>query len=392
MTSRGMTTRKRRPAAVVGLALALGSMFTTAACSQGGGASKGAVIGVVMPLSGPSAAYTEPMVKAIRLAVDQANASGDLPSKVKLDIQDDQSQPELAASLARKMCGDSRVVGVIANLESTVTLASQPVYNRCGLLQIAPSSTNDDLTTKGYDNFFMIAARDSEQIKQTVAWITRKEPTVKSVVTVDANDASTTGAATKFAALAAEKGLKVQSGIHITSGQNDFRAALTSILNSDPDLIYLATFYNDGALIVKQARELGYKGEFFGSDANISDKFGQIAGAAADGVHLASTSVDPTTTPTAKPFVQSFTAKYSSSPTSFSAQAFDAANVILAAWKAMGGGSDRTKLIDRVRATDLHGATGEVSFDEHGNTNHPTIGIMEVHDSRLKFIGLASDS
>ena len=47
----------------------------------------------------------------------------------------------------------------------------------------------------------------------------------------------------------------------------DFSAQLTKIIAAKPDFIFVPENYSFAALIVPQARDLGYKGPFMGSDA-----------------------------------------------------------------------------------------------------------------------------
>ena len=53
---------------------------------------------------------------------------------------------------------------------------------------------------------------------------------------------------------------------HGTKDQ-DFSAQLTTIIGAAPDFIFVPDNYNQVALIVKQAHDLGWQGPFMGSDA-----------------------------------------------------------------------------------------------------------------------------
>lgn len=361
-----------------------------AGCGAGGGGeadSKDATIGLAMPVTGPDAALAAPMIAAIELAFDEANKSGDLPGVLTLDVQDDTSAPAVAASLARRFCGDSATVAAIANYASSLTLNSQPVYNDCGMTQIVPTASNNTLTTKGYENFFRVTAKNSDAVVGSVDWIVANTD-AKSVATIDTNDASTTDAATQFADAAKDAGLEVTDSIHVTANQGDFRGAITGLIADKPDLIYLATFYNDGGLIVKQARELGYTGEFFGLDSNDSPDFIEIAGAeAAEGFRIASLGLDPTQNPEASDFVKAFTDSYGSAPNSAASQSYDTANVLIEAWKSIGGGTDREALMKAVAETSLEGVGGPISFDENGDMKEPQVGINLVSGGEWQFVG-----
>jgi branched-chain amino acid transport system substrate-binding protein len=378
--------------AAVLAASALTAMTVLSGC--GGGAassgSKDAVIGLAMPVSGPDAPLAAPMINAVKLAIDEANAKGDLPGKLTLNVQDDQSSPSVGASLARKFCGDSATIAAVANYASSITLNAQPVYNGCGLTQIVPTASNDTLTTKGYKNFFRVTAKNSDATVGSVKWITANRPNVKTVATIDANDASTADTATQFVDQAKKAGLAVADSIHITANQGDFRGALTGLLSKKPDLIYIAAFYNDSGLITKQARELGYKGEIFGFDGLDSPDFIKIAGdQSAEGVHIASLGLDPTKNPSASSFVDAYTKAYKSAPNSAASQSYDTANVVINAWKSIGGGTDRAALTEAIKKTNFTGVGGNVSFDENGDMKKPQVGITGVKSGKWEFVGAA---
>ena len=64
----------------------------------------------------------------------------------------------------------------------------------------------------------------------------------------------------------------------------DFSAQLTKIQQANPDVIVVASLYQEGALIMKKMREMGMKQPVIGSNGFNSPEFIKIAGAAADGV------------------------------------------------------------------------------------------------------------
>lgn len=381
----------KKAATVAAVAVtALSALTACGGSATSSGGSKDAVIGLAMPVSGPDAPLAAPMINAVKLAIDEANAKGDLPGKLTLSVQDDQSSPSVGASLARKFCGDTGTVAAIANYASSITLNAQPVYNGCDMTQIVPTASNDTLTTKGFKNFFRVTAKNSDATVGSVKWITANRPNVKTVATIDANDASTADTATQFADQAKKANLNVADSIHITANQGDFRGALTGLLSKKPDLIYIAAFYNDSGLITKQARELGYQGEIFGFDGLDSPDFITIAGKdAAEGVHIASLGLDPTKNPSASGFVEAYTKAYQTAPNSAASQSYDTANVVINAWKSIGGGTDRKALVEAIKKTDLTGVGGKISFDENGDMQKPQVGITGVKSGKWEFVGAA---
>lgn len=390
MASRTFSVGAVAIAACAALSLSACSTNTASgggAASNGGGGS-GATIGVAMPISGPDAPLADPIVKGIKLAVKEATAKGDLPGPLSLSVEDDQEKPEIGSSLARKFCGDNSVIAAIGDYASTVALAAQPVYARCGLAQLVPTASNDKLSAGGYKSFFRNTAKNSDALVSAVNWITTKHPEVKTVLTIDLNTASTLDPVAQFVEQAKKKNLTVLGQVHAAAGQTDFRGALTGIIAQKPDLIYLSTFFNEGALMTKQLRELNYTGRIFGLDGNDSPDFVKIAGtSAAEGFELASLGVDPSKTPDAAPFVAAYQKEYGSAPNSAAAQAYDTARVVINAWHSTNGGTDRAKIIAAIAATQMTGTGGPIKYDSNGNLENPAVGIFGVQNGALTFLG-----
>ena len=73
---------------------------------------------------------------------------------------------------------------------------------------------------------------------------------------------------------------------HCKSGDQDFSAQLTTIMNLNPDVIYLPNYYTEIALICRQARDLGYEGKMLGGDGSDAPELVDIGGDAVEGFYF----------------------------------------------------------------------------------------------------------
>lgn len=384
-----MFTHKVRRAAVAAV-MVTAAAGATAGCgsSSATAGGKDATIAVAVPTSGPDGALGVPMADAVKLAVREARQAGGLPGKLTVTVEDDQEKPEVATTLARKFCGEGGTIAAIGDLASEVTLGTQPVYDGCGLAQVTPVSSADGLTGKGYKRFFRTTPNNSAEGTGAAAYLHANLPDLKSAATIDANDTTTVGLANAFASAFAAGGRKVVTQEHITSGSTDFRGVLTKIIGERPDVLYLSLFFNDAALITKQARELGYSGQIVAVDASVTPDYVKIAGPAAEGVLMSGLGLDPTKTPSAAAFAKDFRAAYGSAPNAYAANAFDAANVVIAAWRSVGS-ADRAKVADAIASTSLQGTQGPIAFDAKGDLRDPQIGMFQVKHGTIVFVGPA---
>lgn len=344
------------------------------------------VIALSAPTTGTDAPLADPVVKGYKLAIKMANKEPGLPGKILESVQDDQDKPEVGATVARKLCGQDNVVGVVGNFASSINLASGPVYEDCMLSRVSATASNNTLTSKGWKYFFRICSKNSDQIGQGMQWVAANWPEAKAAAIITGNDASGREVAAHVTQLWKERGGKVLSQVQSTPGTSDFRGILTSMLADKPDFIFVGMFDTDSGLFVKQARELGYRGRFFGTDAIASTNFISVGGAkSTDGVFMTNLGFDPTKIASAAAFVAAYQAEYKEAPPSYAANAFDATMVLVQAWKAAGGAADRKAVRDALASKTFGTLFGPLAFNAVGDVAMPRIGIYKVSAGKIEF-------
>ena len=88
-------------------------------------------IGVGAPLTGNAARLGIEMVQAIRLALDDANERGGVRgATVEAVIVDDKGREDVGVAVARELCRDESILGVIGHYNSNVTLPAAPIYQQ----------------------------------------------------------------------------------------------------------------------------------------------------------------------------------------------------------------------------------------------------------------------
>jgi len=351
------------------------------------------VIALSAPTTGTDAPLADPVVKGYKLAIKMANQQGGLPGKVLESVQDDQDKPEVGATVARKLCGIDNVVGVVGNFASSINLASGPVYEDCTLPRVSATASNNTLTSKGWKYFFRICSKNSDQIGQGMQWVAANWPDIKSVAVLTGNDASGREVAAQVAQIWKDRGVKVVSQVQATAGTSDFRGIITSMLAEKPDFIFAGMFDTDAGLFVKQARELGYKGRFFGTDAIASANFISVGGAqGTEGTYMTNLGFDPTKVASAAAFVAAYQAEYKEAPPSYAANAYDATMVLVQAWKSSGGGTDRKAVRDALASKTFATLFGPLAFNPVGDLAAPRIGIYTVAAGKIEFAAQSGSS
>lgn len=148
-------------------------------------------------------------------------------------------------------------------------------------------------------------------------------------------------------------------------GTRDFRSIITKTARNRPDAFYLVQFYEDGASLLQQLRQLGVRKPLYATSSLVEEQLIKLAGPAAEGVKLPSSFSLTTSSPVAQTYIAQYRDRFHTDPNLFSAQAYDATNIVLdAIVKGGGAGATRQSVRDALAQTkDFPGVTGATTFD-----------------------------
>src|SRR5262249_47626337 len=154
-----------------------------------------------------------------------------------------------------------------------------------------------------------------------------------------------------------------------------------------PDaLFYGGTTSNGLALARKQMIDIGLNMPFVGGDRIVETEITTVGGDAANGSHWTAAAANPATFPEAQQFLTEYKAAFNGDVGAYSANSYEAANVLIAAIKAAGK-KDREAVRTALAATkDYKGVIGTTSFDANGDTTNRWISIYEVKDTKWTFV------
>ena len=348
-----------------------------------------AKIGFAAPFSGDQAIVGVPMRQCAELAVDQANERGDLPFHLVFRAEDDRAEPTQAEAVARRFVADPAVIGVVGHKNSGPSMAAGPIYHAAGLAQIAPSSTNPQLSQQGYRTFFRLCAHDARQGKVAAQYAVRVLGVKRVAIIHDQTDYGHPLARVVQATIRQEKADAVLFE-GITEGGTDFSPTVTRIRRLSPDLVYFALTEIESSILARQLRAAGVEALLFGTDGSRESQFLPLAGGAAEGVYQTYAGVDPESAPTAQTFVQEFNARYGPVPV-YGLEVYDATNLLIAAL-AQVSKPDRQRVLQAIAEThDFQGVTGSIQFEPNGDRQDPQVSIWRVEQGQMRLLGLGRD-
>lgn len=350
--------------------------------SQAGGSSQpDLVFGVIAPLTGSKAEQGMQFKEGAEVAVAELNARGGvLGRNVRLEILDDQGQPNEAAAAAQRLVSDPNVVAVIGPSSTASSSAAIPILDRANIPAISPSASTPSLVTD--NRCFYITSLPLSVYGPLVAQYAVDVFGAKDIAVIHVKDDWGEGVTKLVNDWAGSNNVEVVSEASFTQGDRDFKAQLTSLLNADPDVIVLNTHYTEGALITRQARDLGYAGPFVGQGTIVYPQYIDLAEDAAEGTVSWVDFLSTIESEQVQAAVQKFEQATGKSPLQYHISTYDAVNILAAAIERTGSVDDRAKLCTAVGETrDFPGIVGNFSFNAE-RLPEKEIFIVTVHNDQ----------
>ena len=339
------------------------------------GAPIQAKIGVISIITGAGASYGEAITNGFKLARDEVNAKGDVD--IDLKIEDSSGKAEQALSAAQKLINSERVVAILGPTLSTEMKVVAPEANASGVPIMGTSTTAKGITQIG-KFVFRNSLPESQAIPASIGKAVRKYGIRKVALLYGNDDVFTKSGFDTMKDVAEKLKLNIVTIEEFQKGQADFKAQLTKISSLKPDAVFCSALYEEGAVILSQARKMGLNVPFVGGNGFNSPKVIDIAKGAAEGLIVATPWFAEKNDPKVKAFVAKYEKAYGKKPDQFAAQAYDAFHIMANALKAAGS-ADRSKLRDALAATrNFQGVLGTFSFDaERDVVMEPSVLIVK---------------
>ena len=317
----------------------------------------------VAPLTGSQAKIGTDMVLGTEIAIEEWNARGGvLGSKIVLLKGDDEASPKQATSVARDLV-DQGVVGVVGHFNSGCTIPASTIYNDAKVICITPAATNPLVTGRGFRGMFRVCGRDDQQGNAAARFAIDKLH-VKRVAILHDKTTYGQGLADEFKKTLKANGIQPVYYAGVPKEETDFRAVVTAIRDTNPDIWYFGGIYDQGGPLVNQARQVGLTAPLMSGDGLIDKEFIRTTGKNGEGAYM-TFGPDPNKVPTARDFLAKYRAKYGE-PGPYSIYGYDAMNILLTAIQNTGT-ADFNALADYMHTHPFDTAMGKLEFDPKGD-------------------------
>lgn len=352
-----------------------------------GGASSGDgfKIGGIGPTTGDNAIYGIAVKNGAQLAVDEINAAGGVNGEqLVFNFQDDESDAEKAVN-AYNTLKDWNMQMLMGTVTSTPCIAVVEKSAQDNIFQLTPSGSAVECIQ--HENAFRICFADPNQGKASAQYIGEHKLATKVAVIYDSSSVYSSGIYQTFAEEAKNQNIEVVSTEAFTADSNkDFNVQLQKAKDSGAELVFLPIYYNEAALILAQAKAVGFAPDFFGCDGLDGlltvEKFDLSL---AEGVMLLTPFAADAPDELTKNFVTAYKEAFNEVPNQFAADAYDAIYTIKAAAEKAGvtSGMSASDICDALKTAmveiSVNGLTGEgMTWTADGEPNKaPKAVIIE---------------
>ena len=240
-------------------------------------------IGVNEPLTGPVAASGNFVTDGAKIAAEEINAKGGINgAKIQLVVEDNKSNPMEAANAAEKLIVQDKVPVMMGAWGSTYTLAVMPKLIEYQVPMLVETSSSDKITVSGNPYVFRISPTNGMEAAGFAKYVASLKIHKADFLVVN-NDWGL-GAASAFKAMLKEHGVAIGTVLTMDSSAQDMSAQLSSLKASDSDTLFITTDVGQLTLLLKQARDLGFKRQIITTGGSQNpDELVEQAGTAANG-------------------------------------------------------------------------------------------------------------
>ncbi|MBD1804219.1 ABC transporter substrate-binding protein [Microcoleus sp. FACHB-SPT15] len=306
---------------------------------------------------------------------------------IKLVFQDTAGDEQGAINAFNTLITQDKVVGIVGPTLSQQAFAADPIADRAKVPVLAPSNTAKNIPQIG-DYIARVSAPVAVVAPNAVQAALKINPQIKKVAVFFAqNDAFSKSETETFQQTVKDQKLDLVTVQKFQTTDTDFQSQATNAMNLNPDLIIISGLAADGGNLVKQLRELGYKGLIIGGNGLNTSNLLPVCKAQCDGVLIAQAYSPELPDEINTAFREAYKAQNKKEPPQFSAQAFTGVQVFVESLKALDTQTKvntlpldqlRTQLNQQILAGTYKTPLGDIAFDPEGEIKQSQFYVAQI--------------
>jgi branched-chain amino acid transport system substrate-binding protein len=350
--------------------------------------NQGIPIGIALAQTSNVALLGQEGVAGSKIAEKYFNDKGGINgTPIKLVVEDTGGDEAGAINAFQTLITQNKVAGIVGPTLSQQAFSADPVAERAKVPVIAASNTAKGIPEIG-DYIARVSSPVTVVAPNSVKAALKINPNIKRVAVFFAqNDAFNKSETEVFQKTVKDQGLDLVTVQKFQTTDTDFQTQATSALNLKPDLIIISGLASDGGNLVRQLRELGYKGLIIGGNGLNSSNIFAVCKTQCNGVLVAQAYSPAHKNAVNEAFRETYLNQYKKQPPQFSAQAFAAVQVYVEALQALDKKTPIKDLSLEQLRTDLNKQLltgtydtpiGLISFSPTGEVNQKDFYVAEM--------------
>ena len=239
-------------------------------------------VGAILAVTGPASFLGAPEARTLEMMVEEINAKGGIKGKkVELIIKDSGASPEKALSFAKQLIEEEKVLAIIGPSTSGETMKIKNVAEegRTILLSCAAAEVIVNPVAK---YVFKTPQKDSYAVIKIFEQM--KKMNLSKVGVLSSNTGFGKAGKEQIEKLAPDHGIKIVANEVYDKAATDLTAEVTKVKASGAEAIINWSIEPAQSIVIKNARQIGFKGQIFQSHGFGNIKYVEAAGPAAEGV------------------------------------------------------------------------------------------------------------
>jgi branched-chain amino acid transport system substrate-binding protein len=345
-------------------------------------------IGIAFSQTSNYALLAQESVVGAKIAENYFNSKGGINgTPIKLVFQDTGGDEAGAINAFQTLINQDRVVGIVGPSASQQAFSADPIAQRAKVPVIGASNTAKSIPQIG-DYIARVSAPVSFVAPNAIKAAVKLNPKLKNVAVFYAqNDAFTTSETEIFQQAIKQQGLNIVTVQKFQTTDTDFQAQAGNAIALQPDLIVISGLAADGGNLVRQLRELGYKGLIVGGNGLNTSNLFSVCRKLCDGIIIAQAYSSESPGEINAAFRDAYLNQNKKEPPQFSAQAFTAVQVFVEALNALDRKTKistlplaelRTQLNQQVLAGNYTTPLGKIAFTPEGEIIQSQFYIAQI--------------
>ncbi|CAN1210259.1 ABC transporter substrate-binding protein [Tumidithrix helvetica PCC 7403] len=363
---------------------------------------QGVPIGIAFAQTSNMALLGQESVNGAKIADTYFNGKGGIDGMpVKLIFQDVGGDEVGAINAFQTLIVKEKVVGIVGPSSSQQAFSADPIAERAKVPTIGASNTAKGIPQIG-EYIARVSAPISVVAPTAVKAALKIDPQIRRVAVFYAqNDAFTTSETGIFQEAVKANGLELVTVQKFQTTDTDFQTQASNALNLNPDLAIISGLAADGGNLVRQIRELGYKGLIIGGNGLNTSNIFSVCKALCDRLLIAQAYSPSFASDINRTFRTLYQNQYKKDPPQFSAQAFTAIQVFVEALQELNRTHKiaqmplpelRRLLNQQILAGKYNTPLGEIGFTSEGEIVQKSFYVAQIKmesGDRGKFVFLA---